>query len=279
MKGLLRKEYYIFGGKQKLLPCILFGAVGILTNWLVIPVTLTVCLVLLPLTLNTKDDSARWWTYAKTLPYTCNQIVDAKYLFQLALILLFTLMLLMQYLVSVFLGRDPMNLFFMHYLFFINCIISAIAFPILFRFKRNGKKWLIAIVTGIIWFAVLMVNSVILPVFLINIGRVGFPADGMIETFIVIGGQRYQLTETAMERIREIVKWLTPVFSLAVYGLSWQISRRICKLKRRGGAAPAGSGVGSADSRFPSGTVSEAPPTNAMHAAKRGFCNVTSPPD
>ena len=48
-------------------------------------------------------------------------------------------------------------------------------------------------------------------------------------------------------------------------------------IRRTLGIASAGSGVGSADSRFPPGSVSEAPPTNAIHAAKRGFCNVSSP--
>lgn len=231
MKALLRKEFYLFGGKKTLLILALSALPAILLNWSAIPFAYALTVCILPFSFHTKDDSARWWTYSKTLPFTRNQIVDAKYLFQLLLLLAVGLMLAAEYTVSIL--RHPgdrqlhMSPFFALYLFFIPCFVSALSFPLLFWTKRHGRKWLSGVVITVIVTPLLVLTVFILPTFLLNMAEIANPPGEVPLTFIVIGGQRYQITQAVVRQALRIAKWVVPLFSLALYGLSWLISRRI----------------------------------------------------
>ena len=229
MKALLRKEYYILGGKKTLLLFIaLIALPAILLNWSAIPAALMIGFCTLPYSLSAKDDNARWWTYSKTLPYSRGQIVDAKYLFQLLLILMFGLVLLLEYAVSFLLHPDHlMSPFFALYLFFVLFLISALSFPAIFWTKRHGKNWLTAVVIAVIGTPLLLLTFFMLPTILLNLDAIANTSGEVPLTFIVIGGQRYQITQTVVRHIIRIAKWIVPPFSLVLYGLSWYLSRRI----------------------------------------------------
>lgn len=231
MKALLRKEFYLFGGKKTLLILALIALPAILLNWSFILFGFTVGFCILPFSFQTKDDSARWWTYSKTLPFTRNQIVDAKYLFQLLLILAIGLTLTAEYTVSILKHPDDpqlcMSPFFALYLFFVLCFVSALSFPTLFWTKRHGKNWLTVVVITVIWTPLLFLTIFILPTVLLNLAGIANPPGEVPLTFIVIGGQRYQITQATVRQALRIAKWAVPMLSLAIYGLSWLLSRKI----------------------------------------------------
>ena len=231
MKALLRKEFYISGGRKALLTAAAATPFMILLNWSGIAAVYALLLCLLPLTIRIKDDSARWWTYAKTLPYSRNQIVDAKYLFQLLLILIFGLMLVLERFASALLFPDkPLSSQYAEYLFFLPCFLSALSFPMVFWGKRHGQNWLSHTVFALIWIVAMTISLMGLPALLLTISQIDVSPGIITDTYILIGNRRF--TSDELLRFWAVFKWILPSVSMALYGVSWLLSRKIFRLRR-----------------------------------------------
>lgn len=89
MKGLLKKEWFVLIQKPMtlLLPVLLFIVMGVITKSIVTVLYLPVYAGFLPITLLTADENSRWDRFALGMPYSRKNIVSAKYLMSLMLIL------------------------------------------------------------------------------------------------------------------------------------------------------------------------------------------------
>ena len=227
MKALLRKEYYILGGRTAILTAVVLAVPALLLNWSFNLVMLAIILCVLPFALDTKDINARWWTYAKTLPYSRDQIVDAKYLFHLVMILLFGLVMLTERFISWLINPERMlNAVFAEYLFFAVCLMSAFIFPSIFRKKRHGSGWLTTAALTVLLLTVSMALCTVLPGLLLQCCDIAYPHSDT-EPLRMIGS----FSGSDLRQIGRIAKWIVPPFSLALYGLSWRLSRRIFRRK------------------------------------------------
>lgn len=177
MKALLRMYYYMVGGLIFLL---------LLTAY---PLLLVLLMILLPF--GTKDITAlsmlilnigvyvgimqfnseraeaasRWRTYAKTLPYSRRQQVDAKYLFSLLAAGLTSLSVAAAVTLLILLRPDCLSeypyapsaayLILVHASFTaaIVLLFAAISYPLHFRRSRGFGTYAAAAVTGLLFFA------------------------------------------------------------------------------------------------------------------------------
>ena len=229
MKGLLRKEYYNLGGiiipiciAVTLIATLIFNLRALSIGWAVIAATM-------PISLFSADTKAHWWTYSKTLPYARSQIVDAKYLTELFFIAVPVLFQLLMNAANLLLHRDMPDFQSLPYLiFFFCCYAAALLFPLMFWEKRHGIGWLSGIAVSIILFAAILPLLVLIPTFAIFESAARNEA---VKTTFYFFGTEYTLNEAlpVFRRIRQLL----PPAGILLYGLSWLLSRRIYRRRKR----------------------------------------------
>ena len=228
MKGLLRKELYILGGIKTPIGIAAMFTAALILNWDFVYFTTALVIVFLPITLFNADTKARWWTYSKTLPYSRNQIVDAKYLTLLIGMSMPVLGQLLHAGINMLLHRESMPVLSAPYLIFLLCYIPAFWFPVLFWKKRHGAKWLAVIVICAILIAAMLPILGLLPTFAVFESAA---RNENVQTTFFFFGKEYALNE-ALPLIRRI-KLLLPFAGVLLYALSWLLSRKIYSRRSR----------------------------------------------
>ena len=89
MKGLLKKEWFVLWNKpiMILIPLILFAVMGITSHNFFMIMYLPLYIGILPVSLITTDETSRWERFALGMPYSRKDLVSAKYLMSLLLVL------------------------------------------------------------------------------------------------------------------------------------------------------------------------------------------------
>ena len=230
MKGLLRKEFYCAGGFMLLAayaaiyPLLIlvsrFTEVGFASMGTML---IIIQFALLPYTVDMAEARARWRTYAKVLPYSRRQFVDAKYLFSLLAALtaacMNTVFTLLRALIEPNTSADKFEMFRYPAIptaaltAAIILYTAAFLYPFYFRSIRRGNSFLT-------YFAATVLGLVYALPF-------GIPA------FIYFISMMSTRPEPVAFGIR-IIPYILLAVSLAVYPLSWLLSHRLyCRQKRR----------------------------------------------
>ena len=89
MKGLLKKEWFVLWNKPVMiiLPLALFIIMGFMSKSFVMIMYLPLYAGILPVSLITTDETSRWERFALGMPYSRKDIVSAKYLMSVLLVL------------------------------------------------------------------------------------------------------------------------------------------------------------------------------------------------
>ena len=94
MKGLLKKEWFVLWNKpiMILLPVMIFIMTGLSTKSMALILYLPLYAGILPVSLITTDETSRWERFALGMPYSRKEMVSAKYLMSILLVLIGTLL-------------------------------------------------------------------------------------------------------------------------------------------------------------------------------------------
>ncbi|MBQ6039173.1 MAG: ABC-2 transporter permease [Oscillospiraceae bacterium] len=214
MKALLRKEFYLLGGYKYLLT--MFIAPFALLLWMkfihceaeifcpIISIVIGFPLGLLPDITDRLEAQSRWRTYAKALPYSRADKVNAKYVFSLLAaltgsVLTFLPMLLLH--CSAYRVTTGASITLVTVL-----NTSAFLYPLIFRRIRRGSGFLyhlIAALLGIVYF---------------------LPQCSLLVAFCTASAQS---SIKAPPQLLMYMPYIAVPVSLVIYLLSWRLTCRI----------------------------------------------------
>lgn len=163
MKGLLLKDVYMINKycRAYILLIVVFFAISIFRNGNMFFI-LYPCLIIgmLPMTLITYDEREKWSEYAETLPYTRAQIVSAKYIIGLGIIMPVNILFAIAWAVEMttaktFVFNEYCTLLMT--LVSISLIVPAILMSFIFKFgTEKGRIMYYVVVGGICAIGVLL---------------------------------------------------------------------------------------------------------------------------
>ena len=210
MKALLRKEFYLLGGRKPIVILLLITAVFALLPLYVFmgySFLLVILLLTIPSILHNKSFACRWNQYADTLPLTRAQLIDARYLTVYFLILGGTLIILLLSLLNGLLYEPEFTARFRPAILIFGagiCIYAALALPFSCISERLNNR-IPAIIGSVILTVVFMVVVPRLLIFLID-----------------------DMPDPA-HRFSALYVWL--LLTAAISTVSWLITRCICAYK------------------------------------------------
>lgn len=145
MKGLLCKDVYLFCKycRSYLLIMIIFAAASVFSDNSLFQFYPCILFGLLPVTLQSYDEREKWTIYSGTLPYTRAQLVSAKYLIGLILIILTLVPTIAAHAVRTAIqgSADWESFYGMAILIFAVGLLSpAVLLPLVFRFGTEKAR-------------------------------------------------------------------------------------------------------------------------------------------
>lgn len=152
MKGLLKKEWFVLWNKpiMVLIPLILFAVMGITSKNFFIVIYLPLYVGILPVSLITTDETSRWERFALGMPYSRKDLVSAKYLMSLLLVLggvLLTSVILVFVMSSTL--TVPQMLLLIAASFAASLILPSVLLPLNLKFGTARARLALAILLAI----------------------------------------------------------------------------------------------------------------------------------
>ena len=152
MKGLLKKEWFVLWNKpiMILVPMILFAVMGISSKNFFMVMYLPLYVGILPVSLITTDETSRWERFALGMPYSRKDLVSAKYLMSLLLVLggvLLTSAILVFVMHSTL--TVPQMLLLIAAAFAVSLILPSVLLPLNLKFGTAKARLALAVLLAV----------------------------------------------------------------------------------------------------------------------------------
>lgn len=152
MKGLLKKEWFVLWNKpiMILIPLILFTVMGITSKNFFMIMYLPLYVGILPVSLITTDETSRWERFALGMPYSRKELVSAKYLMSLMLVLggvLLTSVILVAVMSSAL--TVPQMLLLIAASFTVSLVLPSVLLPLNLKFGTARARLALAVLLAV----------------------------------------------------------------------------------------------------------------------------------